>query len=189
MGNVSWLLKMMNCPHNCKIHWDRMDTTKLFESYFMQTVYEKTENRPQNLAEMAQLWDDTKFYGYLDNNYIISLKEFCKGLEAYDTFPRLYYEHEGWFEIICFEFCPGTETIRIGICDFDEEFEKAGPPVYENYTEQQEEEYEKQYQQVKNAVIEQMYITGVWKWHTLEIDTRSETEQLVAFLHKLKATL
>lgn len=67
---------------------------------------------------MARAWDDNKFCGYFDEEYIAILKEFCKCLEPYGEIPRLYYEWEMMEKIVCIEFHPGTDTIMYSSYDF-----------------------------------------------------------------------
>lgn len=114
MGNYSWLRASRNAPEICRINWSAMDTTKLFKHWILQDCYEaKDEERPSTLADMAKRWDDTKFCGYFTNEYIEALGEFTRCLMPYNSFPRLYYENEGWDELWCLEFHPGTTTILI----------------------------------------------------------------------------
>ncbi|NBR61414.1 MAG: hypothetical protein EBT86_07150, partial [Actinobacteria bacterium] len=75
MGNYSYLKKVVNNANGCRINWDKANTEKLFKHWLMEDVYKLKDKRPETLADMAKKWDDTKFVGYLDNDYIESLME------------------------------------------------------------------------------------------------------------------
>jgi hypothetical protein len=79
------------------------------------------KERPKNLAEMAERWNETKFYGYLDDEYKMALREFCEHLVPYGSFPRLYYDYEGSDHLIMFEFIPGTGSVNIREYDYSKQ--------------------------------------------------------------------
>jgi hypothetical protein len=105
-----------------------MNTERLFKHWSLSDAYEmEPEDRPKTLADMAQLWHDTKFFGYLDDEYITALEEFCLHLKPYGSHPRLYYEYEG-FEMLCsMEFVPGTTDIYTAEYDFGDDLDEACP--------------------------------------------------------------
>jgi hypothetical protein len=120
MGCGSFLVTTRNNPTGCKIDWDSMDADMLNDR--MRHYKElPAKERPKNLAEMAERWNETKFYGYLDDEYKMALREFCEHLVPYGSFPRLYYDYEGSDHLIMFEFIPGTGSVNIREYDYSKQ--------------------------------------------------------------------
>jgi len=109
MGTYSWFVSTRNNAAGCVINWDAMNTDVLFKSYVLKKCYKKTSN----LQEVAEKFDESKFIGYMTDEFIAALFEFCSNLVPYDCFPRLYYTYEGDDNLWCLEFVPGTTAITI----------------------------------------------------------------------------
>lgn len=199
MGNYSWLRKMINNPDGCRINWEKANTQKLFKKWFMEHCFlmdntQKTQ-RPTTLADMAKLWDNTKFIQYFDNNYIESLQEFSRILEPCNAFPRLYYEFEGYDELYCLEFHPGTTNIYISSTCFTKFLKEQNIPKHpeelkdiNTISEQEYIEWEKIYDEAKTIAIERSIESiDVWKpWQVLKPTTVDELELFRQFLIQIK---
>ena len=186
MGNYSWLRKMMNAPERCLINWEKADTSKLFKHWLMEETYSSTD-KPINLAEMAKIWNDTKFFGYFENDYITALCEFCRCLEPYDSFPQLYYEYEGFDEMVCLEFHPGTETIMVSTFCFTDELKKENLPphpeeVKENVTAEEYREYNQHEEDARKRVFSRIISMDSWKRSKL-VPSNLTDEQKIAALY------
>ena len=92
-----------------------MDTTKLFKWWILKKCYGVVSN----LEEMAQEFDETKFFGYHTEDLLEALGEFTKHLEPYECFPRLYFSYEGGEHLICYEFVPGSH-FNVLLYDYEE---------------------------------------------------------------------
>jgi hypothetical protein len=66
-----------------------------------------------NLELVAERLDESKLFGYFDDDLIDAFVEFSKHLEPYDSFPIIYYDYEGSSEVYALEFKPGTANINI----------------------------------------------------------------------------
>lgn len=116
MGNYSILRGTRNNANDCIINWDAMDISKLYKNFILEDEHKKPAvKRAKSLGEMAELWNSTKFVGYFDNDTITALCEFSRNLLQYGCRPRLYYEFEGWNQLWCLEFVPGTTIINYSI--------------------------------------------------------------------------
>lgn len=141
MGNYSYLVGLRNNSEDCIIDWDNMNLNNL-KSYYIQNEYTKpVEERAKTLADMAKVLNDTKLCGYLDADYIMTLEEFCKHLIPYNCHPRLYYKFEGWHEIWCFEFIPGTGIVNYGVYDYGTLFENGNKPKSPEGIDDESDEY------------------------------------------------
>ena len=109
MGTYSWFVTTRNNAAGCAINWDAMNTNLLFKSYVLKRCYKTTTT----LQEVAEQFDESKFIGYLTDEFIAALHEFCRNLVPYGCFPRLYYTYEGDEKLRCFEFIPGSGVITI----------------------------------------------------------------------------
>jgi hypothetical protein len=109
MGTYSWFVSTRNNAAGCAINWDAMNTDVLFKCYPLKRCYKTTSN----LQEVAEMLDESKFIGYMTDEFIAALYEFCRNLVPYDCFPRIYYTWEGDDNLWCFEFVPGTTAITI----------------------------------------------------------------------------
>jgi hypothetical protein len=174
MGNYSWLFKTLNSPEKCMIDWSKADTSILYKHWFMQDMH--TEKRPSNLEEVAHLWNDTKLFGYLTDDYIDAITEFCKCLIPYGAFPRLYYEYEGYDMLVCFEFHPGTDIVRYSTLSFTKELDKENIPPHpehckpydEKITQEEYEEWDNIYNSARRRVCERIIETGYWRFSDLK---------------------
>lgn len=129
MGNYSWLITTRNQPENCEIDWSAMNTNLLYRHWLLEECHKEAEDvRPHTLEQMAKRWHDTKFCGYFDEDYIKSLQEFCLHLKPYGSYPRLYYDYEGFEQLWCLEFIPGTTTVNYSVYSYRKEMATA--PIY-----------------------------------------------------------
>jgi len=110
MGTYSFYLTSRNNAQACKINWHKMDTTVLFKSYRLEQCYDM---KLDNLELVAQKLDESKLFGYFDEDLIDAFVEFCKHLVPCGSFPIVYYDYEGSDEVQALEFKPGTENINI----------------------------------------------------------------------------
>ena len=207
MGNVSWLHMVMNGAEQCKINWDVGEITKLCGTYsieclyngihFNDNKYEKDDKgRPKTLADLAKALHNTKFIGYLNNNYVESLQELCRILEPCAAFPRLYYEFEGWDELYCLEFYPGTVDILLSSYWFENDLKQENIPSHpedlKKYNQITSEEYtvweeinDKARQKVMNAAINS--VDGWKPWKKLVKNNFTHEELLNACLARIHA--
>lgn len=119
MGNYSKFITMANSPENCLIDWNKMDVSKLTQCLMREQYNLPSDERPKTLADMALIWDDTKFIGYFDKEYLESLQEFCRCLIPYNNYPRIYYEYPGFDTLAFIEFIPGKQQyIDVGFFEF-----------------------------------------------------------------------
>jgi hypothetical protein len=194
MGNLSWLQKMMNSPEKCLINWEKANTDKLFKHWLLQDTYLSEDERPKTLADMANVWNDTKFIGYLNNSYIEALIEFNRILEPYGSFPRLYFEYEGFDELWCLEFHPGTDIILMNVFTFTQLLKKENIPKhpeeiksYNDITTEEYQEWDDIYNAAKDKVIENaIHLIDGWSLvKKLEPSQLSEEQQLLQLVIKL----
>jgi hypothetical protein len=208
MGNVSWLRKLLNCPENCKINWDAADVEKLCREYvikllykgedcFCNEEYEKDDKgRPRTLADLAKVLSNTKFIGYLDNNYVESLQELCRILEPCGSFPRLYYEYEGFDELWCMEFHPGTTDILLSSYQFGGDLKRENIPPHhddiKNYTNVAQEEYD-EWDNINDQAREKVIANAVnsvdgWKpWQKLVKYNMMDEEKMLSLMMYLSS--
>jgi len=186
MGNYSYLKMVVNNANGCRINWDKANTAKLFKHWLMEDVYKLKDERPETLADMAKKWDDTKFVGYLDNDYIESLMEFCRILEPCDTFPRLYYDYEGYDQLWYLEFYPGTEKILYGIFEFTNILKHRIPKhpeeIKSNVTSAEYAEWERIYETARHEVIESVIFMDGWKVNQLKPMMLSSSQMIEKYL-------
>lgn len=171
MGNYSYLRRMLNNPAACHINWDIMDKIVFSHWIFTSIFKENPDERPQTLEDMANKWHNTKFYGYLDHNYIADIKDFCRCLKPCGSFPRLYFEYEGFDLLVCLEFHPGTTNVLMSTCNFGDELDKDLPPppwnVNDNYTSVDEDEWYDLYNEAKERVWDRVIPTEIWNFTPL----------------------
>lgn len=110
MGTYSFYLTSRNNAQACKINWDKMNTNILFKSWRLQCCYDM---KLDNLELVAERLDESKLFGYFDDDLIDAFVEFSKHLVPYDSFPIIYYDYEGSSEVHALEFKPGTANINI----------------------------------------------------------------------------
>jgi len=166
MGNYSWLFATRNNAKGCRIDWASMNTEKLFRSALLEETYSDSE-RPDTLEDMAQIFHDTKFCNYLDEDYIVALGEFTRHLIPYGSFPRLYFEYEGYSAAYCFEFYPGTSTIMMTTLKFSQLLRDLPPhpeKVKENYTVDEEEAWELLHEAKKQDILKTLPECEGWKY-------------------------
>jgi len=130
MGNYSWLVATRNGASKCTIDWTGWEfppqITRGSEAYHLTWRMDKENGHyPQSntVQELAESFHDTKLFGYLDNDYIIAFMELCRHMsmpEDDKSFPRIYYEEEGWNRLHYLEFHPGTDIIIWGTFSFQE---------------------------------------------------------------------
>jgi hypothetical protein len=194
MGNYSWLVTTRNNAEGCKIDWDSMDTNLLFKDYHLQDEYKKDKNeRCKTLAEMAEIWDDTKFCSYFDEPYIMALQEFCRHLKPCGSHPRLYYDYEGFDQLWCLEFVPGTDIINWAVYNFHKEVKDAIPypkelEECEHYTKEIqdiEEEYSEKMEAFRKSVMETLPERDGWKFQRLVHREVSDAEALQHFIQMM----
>lgn len=191
MGNYSWLRALRNNPEGCIINWNAMNTSKLYMNYHLMCEHEKPENeRAKTLADMAHIWNDTKFVGYFDKDYITALQEFTLHLKPYDCTPRLYYEYEGWEELWYIEFIPGTEIVNYGVCRFSsfmEDMPKHPEEYMKPYTSEDEEQWCNDRDAFKKALFTRLIDNGKWssskRLVCVEMSEADRIMQLYALLH------
>jgi hypothetical protein len=169
MGNYSLLRRILHSPEKCIIDWNKADTRKLYAHYLLEDIHKN--QRASNLAEVADIWSDTKLCGYLTIDYITAIQELCKCLIPYGEFPRLYYDYEGFDMLCCFVFFPGTETVMYGTIDYSNELAKENIPphpetVFTNGEIPSEEEYEK-WDNARERVFDRIIQSGIWKFQNL----------------------
>lgn len=190
MGNYSWLTATRNQPENCEIGWNAMDTNLLYKEWLLEECHKETaDKRPLNLDQMANRWHDTKFCGYWDQDYIVALQEFCKHLKPYGSHPRLYYDYEGFDQLWCLEFIPGTDIIHWAAYSYYEDM-KAGPEYpkeleeCESYTDEIamiEEEYSERHNAYRESILKQLPDRDGWKFQRLVHRPMSDAEALMSF--------
>ena len=112
MESYSWLVTTRNNADKCKIKWESINTENLFKSKMLQICYENRSSL-ETLQDVATMLDDTKLMGYLNNKYLVALRELSKNLIPFGSFPRIYYDYEGKNQLWGLEFIPGTENINI----------------------------------------------------------------------------
>lgn len=156
----------------------------------MEETYEMKDYRPETLADMAKIWNDTKFYGYFDTPYIVSLCEFCRCLEPYDSFPQLYYEYEGWEQLVCLEFHAGTETIMISLFDYANELKKENIPTHpeeqkDTVSSEEYDEWDNIYKTARNNVIERIVNMDGWKRQKIAPSNFTDAEALMMLYSQL----
>lgn len=86
-----------------------MDKNKIFKSYVLERCYQKAVT----LEDVARNFDESKFFGYMTQEFIDALIEFNKHLVPYGCHPKIYYEFEGEDAVKGLEFIPGTDNIYI----------------------------------------------------------------------------
>ena len=109
MGTYSFYLTSRNKAKGCIINWDAMDKNKIFKSYVLQKSYKTTVT----LEDVANNFDESKFFGYMTPEFIDALIEFNLHLVPYGCHPKIYYDFEGEDAVKGLEFIPGTENIYI----------------------------------------------------------------------------
>lgn len=180
---------MRNQPDLCEIDWDSMLTSKLYKSWLLEHCHQEgPEKQPRTLEQMANRWHDTKFCGYWDEGYIEALQEFCKHLKPYGSHPRLYYEYEGYDQLWCLEFIPGTGIVNWATYDYHKELKQIAPPYpeelesYEKYTDaiaELEDEYWGKHREVREALQEKLPDREGWKFQKLVHKNMSDEEALM----------
>jgi hypothetical protein len=148
MGNYSFLLTTSNNPEECLIDWDCLskdDLEQIKKKWHFETAYKE---RYTNLKQMAKRWNETKFCGYLTQEYIDCLKLFSKLLKPYGQNPRLFYEYEGMCQVWCFEFLPETGDVQLAIYDYLPVLE-ALPNCPKHYTSELHAKWQSMYNQVE----------------------------------------
>lgn len=120
MGNYYILINSANNPELCLIHWDLLDSNKLIgEDYLFMESQKDHEFRAKTLADMAKIWNDTKFIGHFENESCIrAMKEFSKALVPYNKYPRLYFDFEGFDTLTYIEFIPGMTYLKFGVYNY-----------------------------------------------------------------------
>lgn len=189
MGNYSWLQELRNNPENCEIDWDSMDTNRLYKHWLLQECHmESPEKRPQNLDQMAKRWHNTKFCGYWDEHYVIALQEFCKHLKPYGSHPRLYYDYEGYDQLWCIEFIPGTEIVNWAVYNYHKDMDDAPPypkalEDCESYTDEIaeiEEAYNEEHNAFREEILSQLPDRDGWKFERLVHRAISDLEAMLS---------
>lgn len=166
-----------------------MNTDLLYKHWILEECHKMSvAERPTTLADMARRWHDTKFCGYFDEDYITALQEFCRHLVPYGSYPRIYYEYEGYDIFWCLEFIPGTDIIQSGQYRYNKEMK--GAPVYpkeleecEEYTDEIghiEEEYNDKRRQFEDALLNTLPEKDGWTFHRLKYHPISEAEALMS---------
>jgi len=117
MGTYSFLITTRNNADACKINWENVEKELICQNRYLKSCYED-QTRYDTLQKVAERLNETKFIGYLDDEFITALFELNINLIPYNCNPRIYYEYEGADHAYCFEFMPGTEKINISMCDY-----------------------------------------------------------------------
>ena len=121
MGNYSYFLYASSNASSYKIDWSRVGKTA--KNYF-KGHYGFDLETITNLEEFCKAFHDLKFIGYMDNELIFSLIDLNEhGLtrNKEDTESiRIYYDYEGFDQVHCLEFYPGTRKILHGIYKFND---------------------------------------------------------------------
>lgn len=117
MGTYSFLITTRNNTDSCKINWEKVNKEIICRNRYLQSCYEDPTNY-DTLQKIAERLNETKFVGYLTDDFKEALIELNRNLIPYNCFPRIYYEYEGSDHAYCFEFIPGTENINVTICDY-----------------------------------------------------------------------
>ena len=86
-----------------------MDTDKIFKSYVLEKCYKKA----RTLEDVAEKFDESKFFGYMTPEFIEALIEFNIHLVPYACHPKIYYDFEGEDAVKGLEFIPGTDNLYI----------------------------------------------------------------------------
>lgn len=165
MGNNSFLRALRNNSNQCIIDWDHMRKDHLLHHRLQDYHSLPVSERPKTLEDMAHVWNETKFIGYLDENYVHSLKEFCKGLVPYGSNPRLYYEYEGCQQIWCLEFVPGIGIINIACYDYSSVL--ASLPRCPEDSSEFWNEWHKIYCDLERYLIKYCIDNNIWKYERL----------------------
>lgn len=113
---------MSGNPELCLIDWTNMEIRNLrgYERlYYIASQGDKEkEERPKNLAELADRLDESKLFGYFDEPMKRALIELCEHLIPYtvngiDGTPKLFYEVEMDGDIGILTFVPGTDQVYV----------------------------------------------------------------------------
>jgi hypothetical protein len=119
MGCYSFLYHMSGNPTLCLIDWANIEIQNLRgydRLYYIATQGE--EERPKNLAELAERLDESKLFGYFDEPMKRALIELCEHLVPYTIHdveggPKLFYEVEMDGDIGVLTFLPGTNHVYV----------------------------------------------------------------------------
>lgn len=165
MGNYSFLRAVRNNPEKCIIDWEHMQKDGMKHYHFVDYL-SSNEDRPKTLQDMAERWNESKFFGYMNRELIESLIEFCKGLVPYGCNPRLFYEYEGMDQICCIEFVPGTGIVNIGVYDFNPIM--INLPRYPQFPSELSNEWSDMYRAVEQYVKKYCIDNHPWCFERLE---------------------
>lgn len=150
MGNYSWLVATLNGAAQCRIDWDACKFENSWsthsEGYHVtslkdldpkdptttgDTPVDPGDIRPDTVEDLANALNDRKLFGYLDDGYVEAFREICRHMSMTDgsrSFPRMYFEEEGWMRLHYIEFHPGTDIVMLGTLSYSE---KEDLPDYE----------------------------------------------------------
>ncbi len=109
MGTYSFYLTSRNKAKECVVNWNAMDKNKIFKSYVLERCYQKA----RTLEDIAIGFDESKFFGYMTQEFIDALIEFNLHLVPYGCHPKIYYDFEGEDAVKGLEFIPGTDNVYI----------------------------------------------------------------------------
>lgn len=160
MGNSSWFIHACNGADVCMIDWDNIDQNMLLPCYRLYVVYKSSEVK--SLEDIGNLLDGSYLYGHLDTAMINSFKHVCEHLLPCRSFPRLYFEYEGWDLAFYLEFYPGTKRIVLGTHDFTKLRDKLYPNYSENFTEEEETKYEEMCENARKELYNLVPIQQHW---------------------------
>ena len=123
MGNYSWLLKIIN-GDNTIIDWKLIIPEINFHNNQFYIDIDDS-SKISSITDLSDYLNDTKLFGYLNNNYIKSLckislhTKFIDNTKDITKYPKMYFEEEGWDRIHFLEFHPGYEDVYWGSYAFD----------------------------------------------------------------------
>ena len=192
MGNYSWLFDTRNNAEGCLINWDAMDAEQFKNVYILDKEYNKSPaERAKTLADRARVWHDTKFIGYFDESYVSALEEFCRHLVPYGSYPRLYYDYEGWEELWCIEFIPGSGVVNWATYKYHHlmnDKPKHPEDISDTYTVEDETAWCEAMDAYKNKVFASIVDAEGWKFNRLKHVKMSDEDALrllIARIHGL----
>lgn len=168
MTNKSRLRRTLNNPENCQINWGIANESLICQHYTLGGCYRTDpEKRPTVLKEIADIWNNTEFYGFLTREYIVAIKELCKCLIPNGTFPRLYYEYDNWDMLFCLEFHPGTGVVLLSKYSYIKELESENVPEYNDRTVEEASAWTATYNDACERVWEEIIQKKPWVFECL----------------------
>ncbi|KAM6499177.1 hypothetical protein JOM56_004685, partial [Amanita muscaria] len=145
MGDPSSLRFVPASQSAIPIDWTRVpEATKkyLIGQYGYDWETRNDKPLPETIADLAKLFDETKFFGYFEHNLLVALMDVSEfGLQPISTpgqsvGPRFYMEYIGqlWFLL----FKPGTRECVLGYSEIIRNLDNDEDKHYRDMTEDEE---------------------------------------------------